>query len=81
MQPRNTAHCLCTHLNFFQQEFVGSEWAIFKLGVSGTVQLIEVDTNHFKGNFPDSVAIDGACIRSSENEETEKTMLGDPDIW
>ena len=45
------------------------------------VQLIEVDTNHFKGNFPDSVAIDGACIRSSENEEQEKTMLGDPDNW
>ncbi|KAK7792209.1 hypothetical protein R5R35_000491 [Gryllus longicercus] len=37
----------------------GNEWAIFKLGCSGTIQEIEVDTSHFKGNFPDSIKVEG----------------------
>ena len=32
-----------------------------KLAASGRVRKIEVDTNHFKGNFPDSCSIDG-CV-------------------
>ncbi len=37
-----------------------SDWAIVKLGHRGTIGSIEVDTNHFKGNFPESCAIE-AC--------------------
>ena len=33
----------------------GKEWCVLKLGVPGVVKKIEVDTNHFKGNFPDSI--------------------------
>lgn len=29
------------------------------MGVPGVVKRIEVDTNHFKGNFPDSVMVEG----------------------
>jgi allantoicase len=66
----------------FFQEFIGSEFAIFKLGVSGVIRVIEVDTNHFKGNFPDSISIDGAQIRSAENEdEDEKKWTESPQIW
>jgi allantoicase len=36
----------------------GYDWAIIKLGRSGRVKKIEVDTNHFKGNYPDSCSID-----------------------
>ncbi len=39
----------------------GHDWAIVKLGAAGRVTRIEVDTNHFKGNFPDSCSIDGCC--------------------
>ncbi|XP_069697543.1 allantoicase-like isoform X1 [Periplaneta americana] len=37
----------------------GCEWAVFRLGHNGTITRIEVDTNHFKGNFPDSIHIEG----------------------
>jgi allantoicase len=33
---------------------------ILRLGAAGSVRRIEVDTNHFKGNYPDSCKIEGA---------------------
>ncbi len=36
----------------------GSDWAIVKLGRTGNVRRIEVDTNHFKGNYPDACTIE-----------------------
>jgi len=36
----------------------GHDWAIVKLGMPGTIQRVEVDTAHFKGNFPDSCSIE-----------------------
>ncbi|CAG9794965.1 unnamed protein product [Diatraea saccharalis] len=44
----------------------GEEWAIFKLGFPGRIQRICVDTAHFKGNFPDSVKIEGAYLRHAD---------------
>ncbi|XP_037092062.1 allantoicase-like isoform X2 [Pollicipes pollicipes] len=38
----------------------GQEWAIFRLGHRGSIMEIEIDTCHFKGNFPDAVKVD-AC--------------------
>jgi allantoicase len=37
----------------------GHDWAIVRLGAPGVVSRIEIDTNHFKGNYPDSASIDG----------------------
>ncbi|KAM6991956.1 allantoicase [Tautogolabrus adspersus] len=45
----------------------GWEWAVFRLGHPGVISSIEVDTNHFKGNFPDSCRIE-ACSLTSEEE-------------
>jgi allantoicase len=36
----------------------GHDWLIIRLGARGRPKLIEVDTNHFKGNYPDRCAID-----------------------
>lgn len=41
----------------------GNEWAVFRLGYIGGVSHIEVDTKHFKGNFPDSVKIEGTLMK------------------
>ncbi|XP_035279944.1 allantoicase isoform X1 [Anguilla anguilla] len=46
----------------------GSEWAVFRLGHPGVICNIEIDTNHFKGNFPDSCKIE-ACSLTAEEEE------------
>jgi allantoicase len=35
------------------------DWILIRLGARGTISTIEVDTNHFKGNYPDRCAIDG----------------------
>jgi len=37
----------------------GDDWIIVKLAATGTVSQVVVDTKHFKGNFPDTVALDG----------------------
>lgn len=39
----------------------GYDWIILKLGLPGTIRKVEVDTNHFKGNYPDMCSIDG-CV-------------------
>ncbi len=36
----------------------GYDWAIVKLGRIGVVKKMEVDTNHFKGNYPDACSIE-----------------------
>ena len=36
----------------------GHDWILIKLGEPGRVDVVEVDTNHFKGNFPDHCSVD-----------------------
>jgi len=38
----------------------GHDWVIIKLGTTGIIHHIEVDTSHFKGNFPESCSLE-AC--------------------
>jgi allantoicase len=40
----------------------GHDWAIVKLGAPGTIRRVEIDTNHFKGNFPDRASLE-ACFQ------------------
>lgn len=40
----------------------GSEWCAFQLGHTGIVQMVEVDTNHFKGNFPYTCKVEGCMV-------------------
>ena len=43
----------------------GHDWLILRLGVPGRISRIELDTNHFKGNYPDSASIEG-CLAYAE---------------
>lgn len=36
----------------------GHDWVIVRLGVPGVVDRVEVDTAHFKGNFPESCSLE-----------------------
>jgi allantoicase len=38
----------------------GHDWVIVRLATEGRVRRIELDTNHFKGNFPDTASIEGS---------------------
>ena len=48
----------------------GYDWAIIALGRPGTIKRIEVDTNHFKGNYPDQCSIEGCSSTSGSTVET-----------
>jgi allantoicase len=37
----------------------GFDWAIVRLGAPGTVMRVEIDTNHYKGNYPESASLEG----------------------
>ena len=45
----------------------GNDWVIVKLGRPGTIERVEVDTAHFKGNYPDRVSIEVASLTADED--------------
>ncbi len=47
----------------------GHDWVILKLGAPGVIKKIEVDTNHFKGNYPDSCMIEGVHKPGASSSE------------
>jgi len=47
----------------------GHDWAIIKLGAPGHIHHLEVDTAHFKGNFPESCSLE-ACNAEGLAAET-----------
>jgi allantoicase len=55
----------------------GHDWVILKLGVPGVIKKIEVNTAHFKGNFPDSCSLE-ACHAAAG---TADAFLAAPHVW
>ena len=47
----------------------GHDWAIIKLARPGHIQAIEVDTSHFKGNFPESCSVEAVSTSATENRD------------
>ncbi|MEO6212812.1 MAG: allantoicase [Vicinamibacterales bacterium] len=39
----------------------GYDWLILRLGATGNVKQVEIDTSHFKGNYPDMASLEG-CL-------------------
>ena len=53
----------------------GHDWVVVKLATEGVVQRVEVDTNHFKGNFPDTASIDGSTDEKTWTDLLPRTKL------
>lgn len=47
----------------------GHDWVIVQLGAEATIRRIELDTAHFKGNYPDTCSIDAALSAGGEWSE------------
>lgn len=47
----------------------GYDWVIIALGCPGEVSEIEIDTAHFKGNFPDSCDIQAAYVQGGTADQ------------
>jgi len=56
----------------------GHDWVIIRLGIAGVLRQVEVDTSHFKGNFPESCSLevcDGADSPHGWKEVLPRTLL------
>ncbi|HVG25293.1 MAG TPA: allantoicase [Thermoanaerobaculia bacterium] len=53
----------------------GHDWVIVRLATEGRVRRIEVDTNHFKGNYPDTCSIEGSSDGEQWTELLPRTKL------
>jgi allantoicase len=47
----------------------GNDWVILALGHTGVVESVEVDTAHFKGNYPDRVSLEAAMFTDDDDVE------------
>ena len=47
----------------------GHDWVVIKLGAPGTIRGLEVDTSHFKGNFPESCSLEACAAPGGELDE------------
>ena len=55
----------------------GNDWIIIELGHAVTVEKIEIDTAHFKGNYPDRVSVLGARVE----ECTDQSLVTQAMFW
>jgi allantoicase len=46
----------------------GHDWTIIKLARPGQIQRVEVDTSHFKGNFPESCSLEACNVENATTE-------------
>jgi len=44
----------------------GHDWTVIRLGASGTIERVEVDTRHFKGNAPGACSLDAGTAEAAE---------------
>lgn len=55
----------------------GNDWAIIALGHAGTISKIEVDTAHFKGNYPDRCSIQAGLVTGG----TDQSLVTQSMFW
>lgn len=42
-----------------RRRVTGNDWCLIKMGVSGIVKGVDIDTSHFTGNFPPAASLEG----------------------
>lgn len=60
------------------------DWCILQLGtITAQVERLEIDTRHFKGNFPESILVEAGCARNTnetvhdDNEDQDDVNFDD----
>ena len=53
----------------------GHDWVVLRLGRRGVVERVDLDTTHFKGNFPESASLEGCDLGGSG------AAPGDDAVW
>jgi len=47
----------------------GHDWVVIKLGACGRIDQVEIDTAHFKGNYPESCSLEGCNVPDATNAD------------
>ncbi|AKQ64098.1 Allantoicase [Myxococcus hansupus] len=47
----------------------GHDWCILKLGMPGVIRGVDIDTNHFLGNFPEYASVDALAVEGEPTPE------------
>jgi len=58
----------------------GHDWVIVRLGHPGLVERIEIDTAHFKGNYPDRCSVQAASIAAEEDVDFARESGSWPEL-
>src|SRR5205085_9364332 len=56
----------------------GFDWGIIRLGLSGIIRGVVVDTSHFKGNYPEQCSIEACSI---DGLPTTERLISDAVQW
>ena len=56
----------------------GNDWIIIKLAHVGIINKIEIDTAHFKGNYPDRASVQCALVK---NKMTDDELVNSSSNW
>ena len=54
----------------------GHDWCIIKLGAPSMIRGVDIDTNHFLGNFPESASLDACAADTNASAELLATFDG-----
>ena len=54
----------------------GHDWVVLRLGRRGVVERVELDTTHFKGNFPESASLEG-CETAAPGAPGQEAVWAD----
>jgi allantoicase len=59
----------------------GNEWVILRLGTEGVIRSVDVDTHFFKGNFPESVTLEGCYLPDAADESFDEVDFRKQVTW
>jgi allantoicase len=58
----------------------GFDWVVLRLGHAGSIERVELDTAHFKGNYPDRASLQAAFVVSGA-EPDAATLAAASQSW
>jgi len=59
----------------------GYDWCVLRLGISGKIKAVDINTTHFTGNAPKSVEIEACfCLEDPDDTTEWKTLLLKTDV-